>query len=241
MPTKTIAFIGASTGVGLSALKHTLAAGHHAIALCRTPSKLADLLPASSHPNLRIIQGNAKDAESVAQCLVKPDGSLVDAVVSTVGGKFIPSRLTIDDPQVCRLAMRALLDAIAQLRRQGAAGRPLVVVCSTTGISCAGRDVPLLLVPLYHVGLKVPHEDKRIMEDDLVASGEDFAIVRCSLLVDGASETPIRVGIEDPKAGLESAAIGYTISREDAGRWFADNLILKDAGSYRNKLVTITY
>ena len=31
--TTTVAFFGASTGVGLSALKHSLAAGHHCIAL----------------------------------------------------------------------------------------------------------------------------------------------------------------------------------------------------------------
>lgn len=55
---KTVAFFGASTGIGLSALKHTLAAGHNCIALCRTPSKLSAIFPPGV-PNLKIVEGNA--------------------------------------------------------------------------------------------------------------------------------------------------------------------------------------
>jgi hypothetical protein len=51
----------------------------------------------------------------------------------------------------------------------------------------------------------------------------------------------IRVGIEDPKTGRESNAIGYTISREDAGKWIAESLILKRDAKYSNKIAMITY
>ncbi|KAK7433192.1 hypothetical protein QQZ08_000125 [Neonectria magnoliae] len=227
MSTKTVAFFGASTGVGLSALKHTLAAGHKCVALCRTPSKLTDIISPEATPNLQVVQGNAHDTAAVARCLKKDDGTIVDEVVSTIGGKPVLSKLSIDDPLVCRKGMATLLEALAQLRRDGATGRPLIVVCSTTGMSRFGRDVPVLTIPLYHFMLKVPHEDKKIMEDSLAESGEDFTIVRASLLVDGATDKPIRVGVEDPKTGRESNAIGYTISREDVGRWMADNLLLK--------------
>ncbi|WAO84830.1 NAD(P)-bd-dom domain-containing protein [Fusarium falciforme] len=237
---KTVAFLGASTGVGLSALKHTLAAGHQAVALCRTPSKLSAILPAESNPNLRIVEGNAHDIDAVCQILKKEDGGLVDEIVSTIGGKPVLSKLSIDDPNVCRRGMTVLLNALAQLRSQGATGRPLVVVFSTTGMSRFGRDIPILMVPLYHVLLKVPHEDKRIMEDKLAESGEDFVIVRASLLVDGETEKAIRVGIEDPKTGRESDAIGYTISREDSGKWIAENLLLKREVKYLGKIATIT-
>ena len=238
---KTVAFLGASTGVGLSALKHTLAAGHRCIALCRIPSKLTAIFPPERHPNLKVVQGNAHDIAAVSKCLVAEKGKLVDEIISTIGGKFILSKITIDDKEVCRKGMITMLDALAQLRNGGATGKPHIVVCSTTGMSRFGRDIPLAMIPLYHVLLKVPHEDKKIMEDLLVESGEAYTIVHASWLVDGETSREIRVGVEDPKTGRESKAIGYTISREDAGKWFADNLVLQLDEKYVNKIVMVTY
>jgi hypothetical protein len=79
------------------------------------------------------------------------------------------------------------------------------------------------------------------MEDRFAQSGESFTIMRASHLVDGESTKSIRVGIEDPKKGVESKVTGYTISREDAGRWLAENLVLHMDAKYLNKNVTITY
>lgn len=104
-----------------------------------------------------------------------------------------------------------------------------------------GRDIPLLQVPLYKVLLATPHKDKTIMEDSLVASGEDFTLVRCGWFLNGEKHRPIRVGIEDPKKGVEVLEIGYTISREDAGRWFAENLVISKDPKYLNKTATIVY
>ncbi|KAI9740885.1 MAG: hypothetical protein M1818_004490 [Claussenomyces sp. TS43310] len=239
--TKTVAFFGASTGVGLSALKHSLAAGHQCIALCRIPSKLTAIFPAEATPNLKIVQGDAKDVSAVSQCLQDIDGKLVDQIVSTIGGRPVISKMSIDDPEVCRKGIAALFEALAQLRRNGVTGQPHIIICSTTGISRFGRDIPIAMIPLYHVLLKVPHADKRILEESLVTSDEDYTIVRASLLTDGETTTDIRVGIEDPKTGTESKAIGYTISREDAGRWIAENLLLKRDTKYLKKIATITY
>ncbi|KAF4344016.1 transcription factor [Fusarium beomiforme] len=238
---KTVTFFGASTGVGLSALKHALAAGHNCMALCRIPSRLEAHVSPKAHSNLRIVEGNAHDIDAVASCLKKDDGSIVDEIVSTIGGKPIIHKLTIDDPNCCRVGMTVLLDALAQVRQEGAAGRPHITVFSTTGMSDFGRDYPLLLYPIYAIALKVPHEDKKIMETKLADSGEEFTVVRGSLLVDGESETPVRVGIEDPKTGLESLEIGYTISREDAGKWLAGNLLVTRRAEYMNKIVSITW
>lgn len=239
METKTVTFFGASTGVGLSALKHSLAAGHRCIALCRTPSTLTDIVPLDANPNLTVRQGNAHEVAAVSGSLTKENGDLVDIIVFSIGAKF--AGFKIDDPEVCRKGMAVLLEALGQLRRDGAAGRPRIVVCSTTGISRFGRDVPLLFVPLYWLVLGVPHADKLIMERSVEESGEEFTIVRCSLFVGGESSTKIRVGVEDPRTGRESDAIGYTISREDAGEWFAENLIKADGRRFRNKIATITY
>ncbi|KAF4446579.1 hypothetical protein F53441_9806 [Fusarium austroafricanum] len=238
---KTITFFGASTGVGLSALKHTLAAGYSCIALCRDASKLETLVPTKTHPNLRIVQGNAHDIKAVASCLRKADGSIVDEVLTTIGSKPIIHKMTVEDPNCCRVGMAVLLDALARVRQEGAIGRPRITCFGTTGVSDFGRDYPLVLYPIYAIALHVPHQDKKIMETKLADSGEDFTIVRASLLVDGETESPVRVGIEDPKTGRESLEIGYTISREDAGKWLSDNLLVTRKPQYVNKIASITW
>ncbi|KAF2969774.1 hypothetical protein GQX73_g3859 [Xylaria multiplex] len=237
--TETVAFFGASGGVGLAALQRTLATGRQCVALCRNPAKLTAILPPESNPNLKVIKGNAHDVTAVATCLLARPGVLVDQVVSTIGGAFIASKMTIDDPEVCRKGMAILLDALTNLRRDGAVGKPQIIVCSTTGLSRFGRDIPVAMIPLYHYGLKVPHEDKVIMEDRLVSSGEHFTIVRPSLMVSDKETTKeVSVGIEDPKTGRESTAIGYTISKPDAGRWIAENLVLKKQTRYNQKIAS---
>ncbi|KAI0132991.1 hypothetical protein BJ170DRAFT_268594 [Xylariales sp. AK1849] len=241
MATKTVAFFGASQGVGLSALQHSLTAGYECIALCRDPSKLTTILPTETTPNLEVRQGNVHDTAAVSRCLKTSQGRFVDEIVFTVGSKPVLSKLTVEDPTVCGKGITSVLGAIAELRQQGITGRPHVVVCSSTGLSRFGRDVPLAMVPLYHVMLKLPHEDKQAMEANLIASGEEFSIVRMSLLVNGGTKKAIRVGIEDPKTGLESKAVGYTISREDAGKWIARNLVIERGANYLNKIATITY
>ncbi|EPE02985.1 nad -binding protein [Ophiostoma piceae UAMH 11346] len=321
---KTVAFIGASGGIGLATLRQTLAAGHRCIALCRDPSKLSALLPhvdlvnpAYASEKLFLVKGNAHDIDAVSQCLVAPSsngqpGRLVDVVVSSIGGKMIFSKMALDDPNVCEKGMSTLLEAIALLRARGVASNnsieqtPRIVAISTTGISQHGRDVPLAFMPMYHGMLRVPHADKRAMENRLVSSGELYALVRPSFLTDdddpaspiehkpsdastsasissslGAGLTKkqikdrtkgelkehektarddfkvlkdkykkegvyqsIRVGIEDPVAGRRvSSAVGYTISRADAGRWMAEHLVLPAqlSDTYARKIATITY
>lgn len=240
--TKTVAFMGASGGVGLAALKNTLAAGYQCIALCRTPATLTALLPTESNPNLRVIQGNAHDIATVSQLIRKTDGNLVDTIVSTIGAKPTMSMQMFDDmATVCQKGMVTLLEAITQLREAGASGKPHIIVCGTTGMSRFGRDIPLAQVPLYKVLLATPHADKTVMEDKLTASGEEFTIVRCGWLLNGEKDRPIRVGIEDPKKGIEVKEIGYAISREDAGKWFADFLVIKKDPKYLNKVASIVY
>ncbi|KAI1477413.1 NAD(P)-binding protein [Daldinia eschscholtzii] len=242
MSSKTVAFFGASTGIGRSALKHSLAAGHQCIALCRNPSKLTSVLTNENAPNLKVVQGNAHDPAAVSRCLKASNDKLVDEIVFTIGGKPIPSKMTIDDPHVCEKGITTVLDSIATLREQGLVGRPHIIVCSTAGMSKFERDIPVAYLPLFSLFLKVPGADKRAMEDKLATSGEDFTIVRAAMfLVDGETNKPVRAGVEDPKTGVESKAIGYNISREDAGKWIAKNLVIERNSKYLNKTATIVY
>ncbi|KAH6892350.1 hypothetical protein B0T10DRAFT_528160 [Thelonectria olida] len=239
----TIAYLGASGGCGLGSLKLAVADGHTCIALCRNPAKLEALFP-DKPANLLIKPGNAHDPDAVAACLVNPadPSRLVDKISFTIGGLFDPKKFTIDDPDVCKKGIASLLSALDALRAQGSQGRPLLAVISTTGVSKHGRDVPLAFVPFYHYGLSVPHADKKVMEEKLQASSERYVAVRPSFLTDGAKpDRKIRVGVEDPDAGIEKKEVGYAISRDDVGRWMYQNLLNAENPQYERKAVGITW
>lgn len=247
---KAIVFLGATGGCGFGALRRSLEAGHICIALCRTPSKLTEKLPADLQGNLRIEKGNALEAGDIARCLEHPTrpGSFVDSISFSIGGAFQPSKMTIDNPTVCENSIKALLTAIDQRRSSSSpsgplSGKPHIISISSTGITDMGRDVPLVFVPLYHVMLKDPHKDKKAMEAALAASSERWTLVRPSLLTDGAvSNSPVRVGIEDVVSKqVESKAVGYTISREDVGKWIFENLIQQTSDKLVGKAATVTY
>ncbi|KAL2155699.1 hypothetical protein VTH82DRAFT_441 [Thermothelomyces myriococcoides] len=277
---KTILFLGATGGVGLSALRRSLAAGHSCIALCRTPSKLTSQLQqqlqvdgagsgrgsgsgngGSAPPNLEVVQGDAHDATALDRCLARP----VDAIVFSIGAR--PTLRGMSDPHVCERGMATLLTALREakarreataiseragedIRQQGGAvgtdKKPRLVVVSSTGISEAGRDVPLLMLPLYRTILETPHRDKRAMEQLVMQeAGElaDWTLVRGSLYTDGpATEGRVRAGMEDPVRRLveEPAAPGYTISREDVGKWLFEECI-EGGNKWVGKAAMITY
>lgn len=241
----TIAFIGASGGCGLAALRRAVSAGHTCIALCRTPSKMSVHFP-SAPPNLVVLAGNAHDASAVASCLVRPDDPrrLVDAIHVSVGGRLDLRTFALDDPDVCKKATSCILSALASLRRdKGCEGRPLYTVISTTGISRFGRDVPLGMLPMYKWMLHQPHADKEVMERELTASGERVVMIRPSYLKDEAKpEKAIRVGVEDPSKGVERKEVGYFIAREDVGRWVYENLLQDPAEcQYEGKAVSLSW
>lgn len=241
----TIAFFGASGGCGLAALRRAVDAGHTCIALCRTPSKLESEFP-SKPANLIIKAGDAHDQVAVSACLTHPSNAsqLVDVINFSIGGTLNMSNMTIPDPDVCKKGMVTVLQSLKDLRANGCAGSPLLSVISTTGISKYGRDVPLAFLPMYHYMLKQPHEDKKAMEEEIVKSEERFVMVRPSFLTAGPAkpEKALQVGIEDPKKGIEKKAVGYTISKEDVGRWMFEEVLLKHKwNQYEGKAVSISY
>ncbi|KAH7361500.1 hypothetical protein B0T11DRAFT_279066 [Plectosphaerella cucumerina] len=245
--TKTIVFIGASGGCGLAALRKALQHSDSTIciALCRNPSKLTDVFPPSSHPNLVVKQGNAHSVEDIKSVLINPSDptQLVDALCFTIGSPMNFSKLSTEDPHVCERGISTVLRALSDLRSTGAVGKPHICAVSTTDIT-AKRDVPLLMLPFYHYVLGVPHKDKAAMEEGLrvaVGEGEEVTIVRPSLLTDGEETgAEVRVGVDDVRTGeRESEAVGYTIGRADVGKWMWENVLRE--GGYGGKSVSITY
>jgi hypothetical protein len=273
---KTILFLGATGGCGLSALRRSLSAGHTCIALCRTPSNLTSQLPGGTNPpNLHIEQGNAHDVDTLMRCLVitptpttttttttTTTPTLVDTIIFSIGAKpTLRGKGGMSDPHVCEKGMTALLTALQRIRSEHnlkIMGTPRIVAVSSTGITPLARDLPWLMMPMYKLLLSTAHRDKKAMEDLLVegmGKDEEWTIIRGSLYMSGPeTEGLVRVGVEDPVEGrVESLAVGYTISREDVGKWIFENLIQDgkmgeggiegegDGRRWVRKAVTITY
>ena len=185
---------------------------------------------------LRVVQGDVRDAAAVTSTLVR-DGNAATFVLSGIG--MIPGWNA--DTRVCQDATRSILDALRALRLPTDAPKPFMVAISTTGITSGPRDVPLLFMPLYHVALAAPHRDKRVMEDLVTQADQEggpvsgFCLPRPSLLTSGTEPGTVRVGSE------EAPAVGYTISRNDVGKWIFEQCIMGDAHSWSGKKPTLTY
>jgi hypothetical protein len=240
--------------------------------MVRNPDKLLGLLSISEAPsNLTIITGAIQDGTAMRRSLLTSEGRLVDIVVSCIG--FVPSLKptskgsinpfkNIDDLHICEQGTKNILSAISDIKSEQQSippavanesghkddkskpSNPLVVVLSTTGISSAGRDIPILMAPLYHGLLGPPHKDKRAMEDVLHSSFQPWIVIRPAFLVgDGTGEPTgkkIRVGIE--KDGKhEKLAIGYTIKREDVGYWIFKEIVQGDWMRWVGRAVTLTH
>ncbi|KAI4149300.1 MAG: hypothetical protein L6R39_002538 [Caloplaca ligustica] len=255
----TVAFFGGTGGCLLAALSRALEFGYKTRALARTPSKLQDMLKerglsqALLDERLVVVQGNSKDPEAIEKVLVE-DGRVVNQIVFGIGGapKFTPNPLrpTLDDPTVCQDSIQSIRTVLRRIKSSGQANQmPLLIALSTTGITDS-RDIPILMVPLYHWMLAIPHADKKALEDRIMeARGEgtirDYVIVRPSLFVDGRAngKAEIRVGWEGKAPGQpgEGAVIGYKITREDVGFFVFENVVAKDGGDFVGKKVSITH
>lgn len=218
--------------------------------MARNPEKLRGLLQQRQVSeyilanNLIVVTGSVTDTRAVKDTLVYANRP-VDFIISGIGGRPSfenPLQPSLDNPTICQDAIRAILTATTRERLM-ADKKPSLVVISTTGISQHGRDVPLLMLPLYHWALKVPHDDKAGMElmirEEMVKHVDkrgiqSCTVVRPSLLTNGEG------GLENVRVGLEETpAVGYTISRSQVGRWIFENLLSRQS-EYVGKVVTIT-
>jgi hypothetical protein len=206
---------------------------------------------------------------------------LVDTVISGLGGTpklqwwSIQQPVTLDNPTICQDAARTLVAALQELLYDaaGEGGRwsereaqekkktnekPLLAFISTTGIGRGPEDVPFWLRWLYHYVLRVPHEDKRIMESVFLrgsgsgsagGGGDDadremvfrgVVGVRPSLLTgtgdvrDGLGMAAVRVGRE------KEPAVGYSIKRADVGEWVFREVVERGAEGWEGEMVTLT-
>ena len=211
----------------------------------RTPANLTKMLLAKGisreliDSNLQITQGDIKDVSTIKPALIL-DGRVVNIIISGLGST--PSLTTKVDWNICRVGIPNIITAITSLN---ATTPPFLAVISTTGITKGPRDVPLPFVPLYHIALASPHEDKRLMEEAVLKAASKlqneqtlisgYTIVRPSLLIDWREDSKVRVGTE------EKPILGYTISRQNVGRWIYEDVITEGGSKWNGKAVTLTY
>ncbi|KAJ3337034.1 hypothetical protein HDU93_001753, partial [Gonapodya sp. JEL0774] len=264
VPKPTIAFFGSTGGCSIVVLAGALKDGYKTSALVRSATKLQALLEARAvakeviASNCTIVEGNIRDPTAVTRTLTAFEGGRVaDIIMSGIGSLPKPrwegwTFKLMEDAHVCEDAMEAIVASLREYHKSTAsASRPHIISISTTGIdSRSPGDVPLLFVPLYHVALATPHEDKRKMERKVVEGTlgsepvfSSFALVRPSLLTDGETLglDKVRVGVVDgapiidkskESAANGTPAVGYTISRNDVGNWIFQKL-LKELDSAR--------
>ncbi|KAL9024692.1 MAG: hypothetical protein Q9196_006327, partial [Gyalolechia fulgens] len=240
-----VAFFGATGGSTLACLALALKAGY---TLSRSSSKLQSLLlerdvsQSIIDTHLTIVQGDIRDTQSVARVLT-PQSKAVHLIISGIGRPPVfslnPLNPIFDDPTVCQDAISAILAALRTL--PPLSPKPVLAALSTTGISSRARDVPILMTPLYHWLLAVPHRDKREMEALLQVEVtkpaheraiKDFIVVRPSLLTNGARLGTDNIRVDEEAGETASPAVGYTISRDDVGGWMFDQLL---EGQGKNK------
>lgn len=206
--------------------------------------------------NLTITQGNSKSEADMTKALLL-NGQAVDMIMSGIGAvpKMKGLKPTIEDPTICADTMTCLFNSLKALRESNPSGykKPLLVGISTTGISEYGRDLPLIMVPVYRILAAVPHEDKKLMEKIIKTEGskEDsllngWVIVRASFMSLGSKEVgceKLKVGVEENGRAMPKESWGWTISRKDVGNWIYAELVQDKSGKrqrYLNRCVGIT-
>jgi nucleoside-diphosphate-sugar epimerase len=267
---KTVAFFGATGGVCNTTLAHALKAGHHCTTLARTPQKLHDMLrTAQNVPSetldkyLTIHKGDSKDISAISAVLKDPqsEGHLVDTIVFGMGSypKFqwsLFQPITLENVNICEEGTTSIFAALDALANQGvtvsrSGAKPLFISISTTGISDKARDVPMLLYPLYHWTLQVPHLDKKLAEELLINDNgkhiRDCVIVRPTLLNDSAPKglEALRVGWEwkgkeAEKGGVKEVGpqLGWGVGRKDVGGFVWKAVLDKE---WEGRCVSLTY
>ena len=159
--------------------------------------------------HLTVTQGDVPNVENCRDALIR-NGRTADNIISGVGAAH--SLQQCGENQFLRAA-----NPETPLRRL------LFVAISSTGISTTSpRDVPLLLVPLYHLMLANAYKDKKNMEAAVLEHAEStnsvisgYVLVRPTLLKNEKWQ-----GGQKVKVGShEKPKVGYMISRNDVGLW----------------------
>lgn len=166
-----IAVIGATGSTGLEFVRQALGEGHCITALVRTPAKLT-----VQHENLRMVQGDAYNAEDVARAVLGQD---VIFISLGTGPNAVKSTIREDGTRV----------VLAVLKEAGET--PFLVVMSSLGVNESTKQVlffwPWVLTPILGNAFR----DHAAQEKLVRASGLPHLILRPTNLSDEAGSGSI--------------------------------------------------
>ena len=169
-----IFIIGASGGTGRELVRQALEQGHQVTALVRKPKKMK-----MEHPNLRVVQGNALNYDSVENAMRGQS-----AIVCALGTKrfFYPSRVVSNGTANILRAMKNC-------------GVPRLVCESSLGVgNSVGRLGLLYTFFVVPVILPFIFYDKVRQEKLIEESETDWVIVRPAVLSDSPARGQYRPG-----------------------------------------------
>jgi nucleoside-diphosphate-sugar epimerase len=106
-----VLLLGATGNLGSRLVPALLTHGHSVVAYVRSASKLETLLPATVYEQVTIVQGDAKNPQSIQKAILDHK---CDAVVSTAGVAALAPWAKSDLPEI----FRAVLDAAREAGRE---------------------------------------------------------------------------------------------------------------------------
>ena len=203
--------IGATGGTGRHAVRWLLERGHDVTAWARSPASLTE-----KSDRLRILAGEARDAESIDRAVAGQDAVLV---------AFGPRSLKKDDVQ--EVLMRHVL---AAMKRHGVRR---VVNLSAWGVNNDLAVTSSLFFKYFFRPVFLRHVwiDKERAEAMLAASGLDYVNVQPGRLLD----TPAQGGV---KASIDGRGLEPKMSREDLAAFMVDQL---EGDQWLGKSVLVGY
>ena len=183
-----IAIFGATGGTGRALVEQALAMGHPVTCLVRDPTRMA------SREGITTMQGDARDADAVAQVVAGQD-----AVLSALGSASLKENDLLD---------RASANILRGMQQHGV--RRLIVLGAAGASTGADKYMnpleKLMLVVLRATLLKYPFQDQAAQERHLEASDVDYTIVRPPRLTNGPRTARYRVQLDGlPKDGSKIA------------------------------------
>ena len=199
-----ILILGATGRTGRLLTTLALENGHHVTAYVRNEDKARAILPAE-HPNLRIIQGELSDSDSLART-----ASGVDVAVSTLGQDSLIKNMLRTD------FMRRYLPGI--VHALNAAGVPRLVILSSIGSGASYDSAPLPIKLARHSVMRAIINDKNAA-DSLLEPGETQLIyVHAGMLTNRPSTlTPELIAVHRGQRSIPIAPIPF-IPREQVAR-----------------------
>lgn len=197
-----VAIFGATGIVGNAVVNEALSKGYEITILTRDARKIK-----KEHDNLKIIEGDVMNSETVAGVL-----SGQDAVIQTLGiggkGNGKPTTFVSEANNVIMKQMNRL-------------GLKRLVAISVIGAGESMAFLPAVyrnfILPVFMKWFKAIIDDKNRMESQIMKSNLDWTIVRCTTVKNSKSTGKV-------KASLDGKGLKFTISDADMASFMVQQL-----------------